>query len=250
MESPTHFPQNICVHNIYLSPLWPRFFYPFCTFAFAIIIIHVFNYERSFVLSFSLLSLSIFFCMPHTPPGLLLCFARHIIFCKLQWHWMSVRLWIHERADICSCEKLDVNDVHAISYFWWGYPYNCLSFNMHVQRWQQTDVGIQNNNNNNGIDGRDDSFLNSCVNPVALYCVSGVFRQHFHRYLCCKPIQPTHHRLGLSLATNACDTSFMSTIRRPHHNHHTIVHNGSSPTHSIIMSEKRWGTILSQDTFL
>lgn len=94
------------------------------------------------------------------------------------------------------------------------------------------------------------SFLNSCVNPVALYCVSGVFRQHFHRYLCCKPIQPTHHRLGLSLATNACDTSFMSTIRRPHHNHHTIVHNGSSPTQSIIMSEKRWGTILSQDTFL
>ncbi|VVD02128.1 unnamed protein product [Leptidea sinapis] len=30
------------------------------------------------------------------------------------------------------------------------------------------------------------SFLNSCVNPVALYCVSGVFRQHFNRYLCCQ----------------------------------------------------------------
>lgn len=109
-----------------------------------------------------------------------------------------------------------------------------------------------NNNNSGGIDDHHGthSFLNSCINPVALYCVSGVFRQHFHRYLCCKPIQPTHHRLGLSLATNACDTSFMSTIRRPHHNHHTIVHNGSSPTQSIIMTEKRWGTILSQDTFL
>lgn len=95
------------------------------------------------------------------------------------------------------------------------------------------------------------SFLNSCVNPVALYCVSGVFRQHFHRYLCCKQNQPTHHRLGLSLATNACDTSFMSTIRRPQHsNHHTMVHNGTSPTQSIIMNDKRWDTFLSQVTFL
>lgn len=95
------------------------------------------------------------------------------------------------------------------------------------------------------------SFLNSCVNPVALYCVSGVFRQHFHRYLCCKQIQQTHHRLGMSMATNACDTSFMSTIRRTQHgNHHTIVHNGSSPTQSIILNEKRWGTFVSEDTFL
>lgn len=96
-----------------------------------------------------------------------------------------------------------------------------------------------------GIDIRlmstPNSFLNSCVNPVALYCVSGVFRQHFHRYLCCKQIQQTHHRLGMSMATNACDTSFMSTIRRTQHgnHHHTIVHNGSSPTQSIIMNEKR-----------
>lgn len=32
------------------------------------------------------------------------------------------------------------------------------------------------------------SFINSCVNPVALYLVSGVFRKHFNRYLfCCCP---------------------------------------------------------------
>lgn len=78
------------------------------------------------------------------------------------------------------------------------------------------------------------------MNPVALYCVSGVFRQHFHRYLCCKPIQQTHHRFGMSMATNACDTSFMSTIRRTQHgNNNAIMHNGSSPTQSIILSEKR-----------
>lgn len=96
------------------------------------------------------------------------------------------------------------------------------------------------------------SFLNSCVNPVALYCVSGVFRQHFHRYLCCKPLQQPHHRLGMSSATGACDTSFMSTIRRTntHHGNNNALHNGSSPTQSIILNEKRWGTIISQDTFL
>lgn len=85
------------------------------------------------------------------------------------------------------------------------------------------------------------SFLNSCVNPVALYCVSGVFRQHFHRYLCCKQIPIPRHPLGMSSATGVCDTSFTSTIRRinTHHGNNNIFHNGSSPTQSIILSEKR-----------
>ncbi|XP_077290640.1 neuropeptide CCHamide-1 receptor-like isoform X2 [Arctopsyche grandis] len=30
------------------------------------------------------------------------------------------------------------------------------------------------------------TFMNSCVNPMALYCVSGAFRQHFNRYLLCR----------------------------------------------------------------
>uniref|UniRef100_A0AAG5CUY4 G-protein coupled receptors family 1 profile domain-containing protein n=2 Tax=Anopheles atroparvus TaxID=41427 RepID=A0AAG5CUY4_ANOAO len=63
------------------------------------------------------------------------------------------------------------------------------------------------------------SFLNSCINPVALYCVSGVFRQHFHRYLCCRPML-VQRRIGLSSAGNACETSFVSTIRRS--NNHSI----------------------------
>lgn len=58
------------------------------------------------------------------------------------------------------------------------------------------------------------SFLNSCANPVALYCVSGVFRQHFHRYLCCRPMVSPNRLLGHSTATNVCDTSFTSTMRR------------------------------------
>lgn len=87
------------------------------------------------------------------------------------------------------------------------------------------------------------SFLNSCVNPVALYCVSGVFRTHFHRYLCCKEIQK-NHRYGMSLANG--DT-FTSTIRRKEKE--TIFHNGTSPRQSVT-TEKRWGTFLSQDTYL
>ncbi|XP_071439436.1 neuropeptide CCHamide-1 receptor-like [Hetaerina americana] len=33
------------------------------------------------------------------------------------------------------------------------------------------------------------SFINSCVNPIALYCVSRAFRKHYNRYLfcCCVP---------------------------------------------------------------
>lgn len=57
------------------------------------------------------------------------------------------------------------------------------------------------------------SFLNSCVNPVALYCVSGVFRQHFNRYLCCRrgALHPTcSSRLS---RTAICETSFRSTQR-------------------------------------
>ncbi|CAB3253203.1 unnamed protein product [Arctia plantaginis] len=57
------------------------------------------------------------------------------------------------------------------------------------------------------------SFLNSCVNPVALYCVSGVFRQHFNRYLCCRrgTLHPTcSSRLS---RTAVCETSFRSTHR-------------------------------------
>ncbi|XP_059608148.1 neuropeptide CCHamide-2 receptor [Phlebotomus argentipes] len=55
-------------------------------------------------------------------------------------------------------------------------------------------------------------FLNSCANPVALYCVSGVFRQYYHRYLCCR--RSPSHRAGHSTATGVCDTSFTSTVRR------------------------------------
>lgn len=103
------------------------------------------------------------------------------------------------------------------------------------------------------------SFLNSCVNPVALYCVSGVFRQHFHHYLCCRKASIPNRLMGHSTATVAGDANtMMSTIRRnntyhgaAHHHHHhgggggrgsVAVGNGNdngSPTQSIVFSENR-----------
>ncbi|CAH1376252.1 hypothetical protein MTP99_017622 [Tenebrio molitor] len=65
------------------------------------------------------------------------------------------------------------------------------------------------------------SFLNSCVNPVALYCVSGVFRAHFNRYLCCQ--DPRWPRNAMSAAN--CETSFNSTYRR--HTQGTTIENPS-----------------------
>ncbi|KAM3965640.1 neuropeptide receptor A14 [Aphomia sociella] len=89
------------------------------------------------------------------------------------------------------------------------------------------------------------SFLNSCVNPVALYCVSGVFRQHFNRYLCCRrgTLHPTcSSRLS---RTAICETSFRST-----HRHRC----NRNPTESVVISNydygstKKKGNIISRNS--
>ncbi|XP_063829693.1 neuropeptide CCHamide-1 receptor [Ostrinia nubilalis] len=46
------------------------------------------------------------------------------------------------------------------------------------------------------------SFLNSCVNPIALYCTSGIFRKHFNRYLFCRGGSSHATRGSLSLSTS------------------------------------------------
>ncbi|CAH0589136.1 unnamed protein product [Chrysodeixis includens] len=77
------------------------------------------------------------------------------------------------------------------------------------------------------------SFLNSCVNPVALYCVSGVFRSHFNRYLCCRrgTLHPTcSSRLS---RTAVCETSFRST-----HRHRC----NRNPTESVVISNYDYGS--------
>nr|XP_036669889.1 neuropeptide CCHamide-2 receptor isoform X3 [Drosophila suzukii]XP_036669890.1 neuropeptide CCHamide-2 receptor isoform X3 [Drosophila suzukii] len=55
------------------------------------------------------------------------------------------------------------------------------------------------------------SFLNSCVNPVALYCVSGVFRLHFNRYLCCVCVKRHPH---LRQHSTGMDNTTVMSMRR------------------------------------
>ncbi|XP_069361056.1 neuropeptide CCHamide-2 receptor-like isoform X2 [Maniola hyperantus] len=85
------------------------------------------------------------------------------------------------------------------------------------------------------------SFLNSCVNPVALYCVSGVFRQHFNRYLCCRrsALHPTcSSRLS---RTAICETSFRSTQR------HRCNRN---PTESVVISNYDYGSTKKKNNII
>ncbi|XP_071439435.1 neuropeptide CCHamide-1 receptor-like [Hetaerina americana] len=65
------------------------------------------------------------------------------------------------------------------------------------------------------------SFINSCINPIALYCVSRAFRKHYNRYLFCCCL-PADSRLGgvIGRMRNAstCESSntlvhFNSTFR-------------------------------------
>lgn len=69
------------------------------------------------------------------------------------------------------------------------------------------------------------SFFNSCVNPVALYCVSGVFREHFNHYLCCRPLN-TQFRSGYhsSVVGAGGDTSVVSLRRSIHNPHRSSIH--------------------------
>ncbi|XP_063365354.1 neuropeptide CCHamide-1 receptor-like [Cydia amplana] len=55
------------------------------------------------------------------------------------------------------------------------------------------------------------SFLNSCVNPIALYCTSGIFRKHFNRYLLCRGGSARGTRGSMSLSTSRRLTSSRKT---------------------------------------
>ncbi|GLV34745.1 CCHamide-1 receptor [Carabus blaptoides fortunei] len=57
------------------------------------------------------------------------------------------------------------------------------------------------------------TFLNSCVNPVALYCVSGTFRKHFNRYLLCQGNAAARTRCNTCQGQRATSMS-LTTSRR------------------------------------
>ncbi|XP_041982091.1 neuropeptide CCHamide-2 receptor-like [Aricia agestis] len=106
---------------------------------------------------------------------------------------------------------------HTLELWWYFYPTAQVDYNDWIHAFR--------------IMGFCLSFLNSCVNPVALYCVSGVFRQHFNRYLCCRraALHPSSSRLS---RTAICETSFRSTQR------HRCNRN---PTESVVISNYDYG---------
>uniref|UniRef100_T1IY09 G-protein coupled receptors family 1 profile domain-containing protein n=1 Tax=Strigamia maritima TaxID=126957 RepID=T1IY09_STRMM len=63
------------------------------------------------------------------------------------------------------------------------------------------------------------SFINSCINPIALYCVSRLFRKYYNRYLFCCCVQTTGRRLKkrrkkMEGEGNSSMANFNSTIGR------------------------------------
>lgn len=50
------------------------------------------------------------------------------------------------------------------------------------------------------------SFINSCINPIALYFISGVFRKYFNRYLfvCCKTPRPNSDNISTRANSLSC----------------------------------------------
>ncbi|XP_069985565.1 neuropeptide CCHamide-1 receptor-like [Penaeus vannamei] len=57
-------------------------------------------------------------------------------------------------------------------------------------------------------------FINSCINPIALYCISGTFRKQYNRYLfCCCWAQQGRHRNSLRSTRSGMSRYRSSTMR-------------------------------------
>ncbi|XP_050720732.1 neuropeptide CCHamide-1 receptor-like [Eriocheir sinensis] len=62
------------------------------------------------------------------------------------------------------------------------------------------------------------AFFNSCVNPIALYCISGAFRKSFNRHLfCCLCPEEARGRAWTTLRLRSSDQHFHSTLRKTDH---------------------------------
>uniref|UniRef100_A0A0P4WB73 G-protein coupled receptors family 1 profile domain-containing protein n=1 Tax=Scylla olivacea TaxID=85551 RepID=A0A0P4WB73_SCYOL len=61
-------------------------------------------------------------------------------------------------------------------------------------------------------------FFNSCVNPIALYCISGAFRKSFNKHLfCCLCPEEARGRTWTTLRLRSSDHNFHSTLRKTDH---------------------------------
>lgn len=61
-------------------------------------------------------------------------------------------------------------------------------------------------------------FINSCINPIALYCISGTFRKHFNRHLfCCMCPESAQGRTWTTFHFHSSGQHFLSTVRKTDH---------------------------------
>lgn len=78
---------------------------------------------------------------------------------------------------------------------------------------------------------------------MALYLVSGVFRQHFNRYLCCRKGRLVSRHVGTcGQSSAAIDNSFNSTYKR----HDTSVYRKHS---ALARQNTQDTTVVALDTF-
>ncbi|XP_064099468.1 neuropeptide CCHamide-1 receptor-like [Macrobrachium nipponense] len=58
-------------------------------------------------------------------------------------------------------------------------------------------------------------FVNSCINPIALYCISGTFRKNFNRHLfCCLCPEAAQGRVWTTFHFHSSGHHFISTVRK------------------------------------
>ena len=57
------------------------------------------------------------------------------------------------------------------------------------------------------------SFMNSCINPIALYCVSGTFRKFYNQYLFCWICKEANERPAFQRQGTMTGSRYHSTVR-------------------------------------
>lgn len=70
-------------------------------------------------------------------------------------------------------------------------------------------------------------YINSCINPIALFCVSGTFRKYFYRHLFCCCKTSVSRSPSLSLKTPRRTGTFTTSVSRRSENK-TLIYNGQN----------------------
>lgn len=76
------------------------------------------------------------------------------------------------------------------------------------------------------------AYVNSCINPIALFCVSGTFRKHFRRYLFCCSRMKFERSHSVSVTSTRRLGTIKTSLRRRDRNGESINMGGNFYHHS------------------